>query len=128
MNVSEIIKTDIKFLNFNSFVIEAAQMMQDYNISIIYIKKGNGIVGILTAHDITTRLVSNNGGANTTQVHEIMTSDVLSCDESEDIQNASKIMWQNKVHQLLIRNNQGNILGHITLIDLVHRLTDGSGD
>lgn len=79
----------------------------------------NHICGIVTDRDILLRCVDCKKDTNTTPVSDIMTCNVCSCKENEDITNAETIMGQNQIRRIPVCNTQNQLVGILTLGDLV---------
>jgi arabinose-5-phosphate isomerase len=52
-NITEVMSTDLKFINANSLAVEAARIMQESNVYVLIVRDENGkIEGILKMHDL----------------------------------------------------------------------------
>lgn len=53
INITEVMSTDLKFINANSLAVEAARIMQESNVYVLIVRDENGkIEGILKMHDL----------------------------------------------------------------------------
>lgn len=119
MHVSAIMKKNLKTLKLNAYIIEAAQIMRDNNTSIVPIELDNDIGGVITERDIVTHLVAYRGNPDTTQIWEIMTEGILYCYEDQNVQEILNEMIESQVHRFLVKNRQKDLVGVVTLVDLI---------
>ena len=80
--------------------------------------KNNSICGIVTDRDILLRCVACNKDTNQTPVSDIMTCDVCTCKENDDITNAESKMGQNQIRRLPVCDDNNKVVGILTLGDL----------
>ena len=118
MLVKEIMTHGINFISRTDTVQTAAQKMRDDNIGALPVFDSNFLVGIITDRDITIRCTAKALNASRLRVHEIMTSEVFSCSQNDSIEKAASIMEKNQVRRLLVINDEGHMVGMVSLADL----------
>jgi len=101
-----------------SFVKEAAQIMQSKHIGSLFVKKGDKFVGIITENDLSRKIVADNLDPATTKVSEIMTSPIHTLDCMEYVEKANQLMAQNKIRHMGVTKNE-EIIGILSVRDLV---------
>ena len=74
--------------------------------------------GIVTDRDILLRCVACDKDTNQTSVSEIMSCNVCTCKEDDDITNAQTQMSQNQIRRLPVCNSKNEVVGILTLGDL----------
>ena len=92
--------------------------MKDLNIGVIPVFHNRQPVGIVTDRDITIRDVATGKDPATTKVGDIMTSKLVTCKITDDIQQAVRLMEDNRVRRLLVQDEQGEIAGILSLGDI----------
>ena len=120
MKVKDCMCNDICLVKPNSKVDEVAKLMCSNHVGCIPVCDDNNcIVGIVTDRDIILRSIACDKDVTTTPVSEIMTCDVCTCSQEDDMHNAEQKMCQNQIRRLpVIENNK--IVGMLTIGDLAH--------
>lgn len=92
---------------------DAARIMSEKKIGCLVVIKKDKIVGVLSESDIVKYVNKLNS-----KVSSVMSKDILTIEVSEDIDNAARIMSENKVRRLPVMN-RGQLVGIITTTDLI---------
>ncbi|WP_233080522.1 EAL domain-containing protein [Rheinheimera soli] len=101
-------------------VQQAAQLMQQHNISCILIKDEQGIIGIWTESDCKKLDLSDNTVLQHA-VSVVMTSPVFSVQEQCTTSEAAALMKQKGIRRLLVTNSAHQAIGIVTQTDLIHQ-------
>jgi CBS domain-containing protein len=118
-------KKNVECIKQNESVQAAAKRMRDRNIGFVPIcDDTNKVVGTLTDRDITLRIIADGRGANTS-VKDIMTSDVVTCQASDDINKVMELMGKRQKSRILCTDKDGHPIGVISLSDVVSKI-DGN--
>ena len=100
-------------------VLEASKLMQTHHIGCIPIcDSENCMIGIITDRDIVLRCIANNKDVKETTLSEIMTTNVCTCKEDDEIQDAQSKMGKDQIRRLPVVDNNGKVVGMLTLGDL----------
>ena len=94
-----------------------------YNISRVVIAKGSRPLGIITEKDIAWYLYTEipNRRLDEVTVEEIMSKNLISVVEQENLQFCAKMMLENKISSIIVvDNNKQDLKGIITKSDLVN--------
>ncbi|MEO0254876.1 MAG: IMP dehydrogenase [candidate division WOR-3 bacterium] len=98
-------------------VEKAKEVMEKYNISgIPIVKKDKTLVGIVTKRDL--RYIENSQLA----IEKIMKKNVITGREGITVEEAHKILIENKIEKLPVVDNNGKLKGLITLKDLSKKI------
>ena len=98
---------------------EVAKLMSDNHIgSIPVCDDKNCICGIVTDRDILLRCIACDKDAKQTPVRDVMTCNVCTCDENDNITNAETKMAQNQVRRLPVCDSNNKVVGILTIGDL----------
>lgn len=101
-------------------VYEIAKLMGQNHIGCVPVcDDKNCLVGIITDRDIILRSIANDKDVKSTNASEIMTTNVCTCNENEDICNAENKMAQNQIRRIPVVDNN-KVIGILTLGDLAH--------
>ena len=81
----------------------------------------NCVCGIITDRDLVLRGIACNKDINNTKVSDIMTCNVCSCSEMDDITNAETKMGQKQIRRLPVCDENNKIVGILTIGDLANK-------
>ncbi|MDF3124626.1 EAL domain-containing protein [Rheinheimera sp. 1928-s] len=101
-------------------VQQAAQLMQQHNISCILIKDEQGIIGIWTESDCKKLDLSDNTVLQQA-VSVVMTSPVFSVQDQCTTSEAAALMKQKGIRRLLVTDSTHQAIGIVTQTDLIHQ-------
>ncbi|NNM88083.1 MAG: CBS domain-containing protein [Phycisphaerae bacterium] len=99
-------------------ILVATQRMNRHKIGALLVMESGHIVGILTERDILQRVVAADKNPHRTTVGEAMTRDVIFCDPDTSLQEASTIMKAHRVRHLPVCDQDGQLLGMVSIGDL----------
>ena len=119
MKVKECMCNDVCCVKPETKIKEVAKLMSENHIGSIPVCDQNQcICGIVTDRDILLRCVACDKDTNQTPVSEIMSCNVCTCKEEDDITNAQTQMSQNQIRRLPVCNSKNEVVGILTLGDL----------
>ena len=119
MKVKECMCDDVCCVKPETKIKEVAKLMSENHIGSIPVCDQNQcICGIVTDRDILLRCVACDKDTNQTSVSEIMSCNVCTCKEEDDITNAQTQMSQNQIRRLPVCNSKNEVVGILTLGDL----------
>ena len=78
----------------------------------------NSICGIVTDRDLVLRCIACDKNIDNTPVSDIMSCNVCTCKETDDITNAQSKMGQKQIRRLPVCDNNNKVVGILTLGDL----------
>lgn len=118
MKIREIMTENVAVLRPDSSVREAAQKMRELDVGPVPVMDGDRVVGMLTDRDITIRSTAEGRDPNTTPIQDVMTRNVVSCFEDDDVKEAARRMSEKQVRRLLVMNRANRLVGIASLGDL----------
>ena len=124
MHVSEAMSNDVKIVNPDQSIRDAARMMADVDAGVLPVGENDRLVGMITDRDIAIRAVAA-GKPPTTRVREIMSAEVKYCFEDDDLEDVAENMADLKVRRLPVLNHEKRLVGILSLGDIA--LFDGGG-
>jgi CBS domain-containing protein len=122
VKIKDVMTPNVEFINASDSVADAARKMKEINVGILPVFANNRLVGMITDRDIAVRSVAEGHDPKTTTVDQIMTRDIVSCLEDEDVTEALKLMEENKIRRLIVHDDQNNVVGILSLGDLAVQL------
>lgn len=119
MKVKDCMCNDVCCVKPETKIQEVAKLMSENHIGCIPVCDSNNcICGIVTDRDVILRCVACNKDSNQTPVSDIMSCNVCTCKESDDMTNAETIMSENQVRRLPVCDEQNKVVGILTLGNL----------
>ena len=116
--VRDVMSKNVRVVRPDSSVKEVVATMNKFDIGSIIVVQGGRPVGIITERDILRRIVEQCLAPETLSARQIMTSPVLTINETASVDEAASLMKKKGVKKLLVMNNQ-KLIGMITLTDIV---------
>lgn len=121
MLVQEIMTKKVELIDSYEPVIEACKRYRDLKLGSLIVTKKDIIVGIITERDIIEKIIINEKNPKTTQVKEVMTPNLKTINSTSTLEDAVKIMKENKIKKLpVVYNNK--VVGIITENDIVRAI------
>lgn len=114
-------------VDMDSSVKDATELMDRLSISCLVVMSKNVIKGILTTRDVISRVIARGYDPSQVTVGEVMTHPLLAVREDTPLEEAVKIMFQNKIKKLPIVIGEGNdlvLVGLLSLTDIVENHTE----
>ena len=110
--------THIHSIEPGTTVLDAALLMNEHKIGSLLVMDGERMAGILTERDILTRVVVERLDPSNTLVGEVMTTEVVCGRPYTRIDEARGVMKNRRLRHLPIIDDDGVLLGLISIGDL----------
>jgi signal-transduction protein with cAMP-binding, CBS, and nucleotidyltransferase domain len=120
----DVAEKDITIIDEAKDVATAARMMRDERISSILVSRNNIPVGIVTEKDILYRVVAENKGPFKTLLKEVMSTPLVTMDETTLVKDAIYAMRNKDIRRMPITRN-GKIISILTLRSIVGNTSEG---
>ena len=118
MKCYEVMKRPVSCLSATDTCQQAAQKMRDENVGFLPVcDSRRKILGAVTDRDIVVRLVAERHAPDA-RVEEIMSRDLVTCNEKDDLRQAEELMGQHHKSRILCVDTQGLLVGIISLSDI----------
>ena len=124
MQVKEIMTRSVETIESDARLVEAARKMRSLKVGALPVWENGELIGMITDRDIIIRAVADEKNPSSTSVEEIMTSDVCSCFEDDDIHDAASMMEERSIHRLLVVNDNNDPVGLVSLSDFAVKSHD----
>ena len=108
----------VEKIDFNATVSEASQKMKSCDVGVLPVEKNDEIVGILTDRDIVLRVIAEKLDPKSTAVGKVMTSEIFSCQEDDDLRDAAQLMEENQIHRLIVLDSIDSLCGILSVSDI----------
>jgi CBS domain-containing protein len=96
----------------------AAALMTDRKIASLLVMEEGRLVGILTERDFLINVVTQQRDPHTTSVGEAMTRDIICCRPHTELEEAKSVMKHRRVRHLPVMDDDGDVVGLISIGDL----------
>jgi len=103
-------------------VYDAVKKMVERNTGSLLVTQGDEICGIITERDYLRHIVLEGRTSKTTQVREIMTSQVICISPSHAVEQCMAIMTAKRVRHLPVLD-KGKLVGIVSIGDLVKQIS-----
>lgn len=121
MRIKEIMTSDFETISSGSSLTAAAQKMQSLNVGILPVEEEGRIVGLVTDRDIVVRGLAEGHDPAATEVRDILTADLVCCQDDDTIEEAVRRMEDNKVRRLIVCDRDGLPVGIVSLGDIASK-------
>lgn len=118
MKIKECMSSNVQTIGSNCTTKEAARLMHDEHIGSLPVVDEGKLLGFITDRDICCKVVGIGRDAVMTQVHEVMTKEVTTCSEDQDITEAAKLMSEHRIRRLAVLGADSNMTGIVSVEDL----------
>ncbi len=119
MKVKDCMCNNVIYVKPETNVQDVVNLMNQNHIgSVPVCDNNNCICGIVTDRDILLRCVACEKEPKTTPISDIMTCNVCTCTQDEDITSAQMKMQQKQIRRLPVCDNNNNVIGILTLGNL----------
>lgn len=96
----------------------AAQLMNEHRIGAVVVLDHQRLAGMFTERDILRRIVAEQRDPGNTRVAEVMTTEVVCCQLATSVEEARAVMMNRRIRHLPVVDDQGQLLGLISIGDL----------
>lgn len=120
MKVSEVMHPGVHWVEPGTPILEIAKLMRDQDIGSLPVGENDRLVGMVTDRDIVCRGIAEGLDCSTMTARDVMSSGIIYCRDSEELEDAVRIMEQHEVRRLPVINDQKRMVGILSLGDISH--------
>jgi CBS domain-containing protein len=117
--VREVMTSNPSTVESSTPIVEAAEIMRSEDVGSVPVVEDGRLVGIVTDRDIVLRVVADGRDGRTITTGEIASRQVTSIDPSQPLEEAARLMAQNKVRRLPVCEEDGRVVGILAQADVV---------
>jgi CBS domain-containing protein len=117
MNVSEVMTAQVATATPRTTIAEIARTMADVESGAVPVTDDGKVVGLITDRDIVLRVVAEGKGLDT-PVAEVMTEGVETCQEDDNVADATAKMGAKQIRRLVVLSADGKLAGILSLGDV----------
>ena len=108
-------------------VFDAIKLMADRAVGSLLVMDGDDLVGILTERDYARKVILRGRSSESTAVGEIMTSEVITAEAGQGVDDCMGLMAEHRIRHLPVVND-GKVIGIISIGDLVNAIISDQQD
>lgn len=117
-SINELMSSNPATVESNSTVAEAAQIMKSEDVGLVPVVEGDRLVGTLTDRDISIRVVAEGRDPQSTNVREVASSEVVTIDPQQGLDEALRLMAEHQVRRLPVVEEDGRLVGVVAQADV----------
>lgn len=125
MIVGEICQRSVDTVDMGISVRQAAQRMRQRSVgSLVAIEPNQKPGGIITDRDLVVRVIAEGKNPDSMSIDEVLTPSPVTVRESASVESALTIMAEESCRRLPVVNEAGELVGLISLDDILLRFRD----
>jgi CBS domain-containing protein len=117
-SISELMTANPCSIDADKPVSYAAKMMRDEDVGLAPIVEGDRLIGTVTDRDITIRVVAEGKDPESTTVREIASTELVTIDPRQDLDEALRLMASHQVRRLPVVDEDGRLVGVVAQADV----------
>jgi len=114
---------DVFTITPESTVFEALNLMAEHNIGALLVMTGAEIKGIVSERDCIRKVDVRGRNAKDTKISEIMTSDVITVDASQPLEECMSVMIEKNIRHLPVCEGK-ELLGVVSVRDVLREMIE----
>jgi predicted transcriptional regulator len=128
MSIGKLCNREVIVVDCNKDALDAAKLMREHHVGdLVAIEQRGGIavpVGIITDRDLVLEVLAQSIDPTSVTVGDIMSADIQTAQEDDDLFEALDGMADKGVRRLLIVNEQGGLEGILTMDDVLELVSE----
>jgi len=123
-HVGDVMVEDVLTITPTATLKEAAELMRQGNVGMLPVVAGGRLQGVITDRDIVVRAVARGADPATTRVSECATTQPVAAHPDWDVDEAMQVMAECQIGRLPVVDDDGQVVGVVTLSSLALRSTE----
>jgi CBS domain-containing protein len=128
MTVGEICNREVTIIDQDGSIQEAVRLMREHHVGDVVVVEERGgeryPVGILTDRDIVVEILAEGVDMDAVAIKDVMSYQLLETRERDDVADALKLMRSKGVRRLPVVNDQGVLVGILSVDDVIDALAE----
>lgn len=113
--------SEIISIRQDASVLDAIRLMADRAVGSLLVMDGDELQGIVTERDYARKVIIKGRSSETTQVGEIMTTDLITTTTKQTVRACMSLMTERRIRHLPVIS-AGRVVGLISIGDLVQAI------
>jgi len=123
-SIREIMTSNPSTVEPNKTVVEAARIMKQEDAGVVPVTENGRLTGMVTDRDIAIRVVAEGKDPQSTTVREVASTDLVTIDPQQDLDEALRLMAQHQVRRLPVVEEDGRLVGVVAQADVAREGDD----
>ena len=122
--IQEVMTSNPCSIDADKPVSYAAKMMKDEDVGFAPIVEGDKLIGTVTDRDIAMKVVAEGRDPESTTVREIASTNLVTIDPQQDLDDALRLMASSQVRRLPVVEEDGRLVGVVAQKDVAEQGDD----
>ena len=122
--IRDLMTENPRTVSADATIVEAARVMRDDDVGLVPVVEGDRLVGTVTDRDVAIRLVAEERDPSGTTVREIASTDLVTIDPEQNLDEALRLMAQHQVRRLPVVEEDGRLVGIVAQADVARHGDD----
>jgi CBS domain-containing protein len=122
--IREVMTANPSTIEADGFVIEAAKIMKAEDAGVVPVTENGRLIGMITDRDIAIRVVAEGKDPQSTSVREVASTDLVTIDPQQDLDEALRLMARHQVRRLPVIEEDGRLVGVVAQADVAREGDD----
>jgi CBS domain-containing protein len=123
-HIREVMTSNPSTIEADGFVVEVAKIMKAEDAGVVPVTENGRLIGMVTDRDIAIRVVAEGKDPQSTSIREVASTDLVTIDPEQDLDEALHLMAQHKVRRLPVVEEDGRLVGVIAQADVAREGDD----
>ena len=123
MRVVDLVDRSVVTAPLDATVLEAAMKMKEHNVGCVVVVDGERVAGILTDRDIVMKLAAGDFHDPEQRVAPLMSRRPICARSGDDLDSGLARMREHHVRRLPVLNDEGELIGVVTLDDVLLQMS-----
>jgi CBS domain-containing protein len=123
-SVQEVMTSNPTSVEADSPLVAAARIMKQQDVGIVPVVESGRLVGAVTDRDIAVRVVAEGKDPRSVSVREIASTDLVTVDPQQDLDEALQLMASHQVRRLPVVEEDGRLVGIVAQADVAREAND----
>jgi len=121
MKCGDLMHVDLQWVAGQANVGEVARIMRDRSLGFLLVSGASPgeLAGVVTDRDLAVRVCAEDKVPRDVKVVDVATTNVIVCDEAQDLKEAEKIMREEQISRMVVVNTDGQVVGILSLTDIL---------
>ncbi|TFY96278.1 CBS domain-containing protein [Ramlibacter rhizophilus] len=126
--VADVMTRGVRSLKPEDSVVQAAQAMDELNVGVIPVCKGDRLVGMVTDRDIVVRGVSRGVSLQDCKLSDVMSGHVRTVRENDDVDDVLAEMSSAQIRRMPVVDANDMLVGIVSLGDIAAKGGDDEAE
>ena len=123
-SIREIMTPNPSTIEPDKSIADAARIMKQEDAGVVPVTENGRLTGMITDRDIAVRVVAERKDPQSTTVREVASTDLVTVDPQQDLDEALRLMTQHQVRRLPVVEEDGRLVGIVAQADVAREGDD----